>query len=67
MKLSKLNKYGDLNTHDLFKFFAILFMVIDHIGCYLFDIKELRVIGRICIPIFATLYGYYFKNEAINK
>jgi len=63
MKLDKFKKYGDLNTHDIFKFFAILFMIIDHIGFYLFDIAEFKVIGRICLPILAVIYGYHFKNK----
>ncbi|MBM3618164.1 MAG: hypothetical protein FJX23_06410 [Alphaproteobacteria bacterium] len=60
VKLLKTNEYGETpNTYDLLKFVALVFMVIDHIGFYLFpDIPWLRAIGRVSFPIFLFLIGY---------
>lgn len=48
------------------KIFAILFMVIDHIGAFLFpDVIVFRIIGRLSFPLFAWLIAngaYYSKN-----
>lgn len=53
-------QYGKLvNTHDLLKFFALLFMVIDHIGFFFFpEIAEFRVVGRFSFPLWFFLIGY---------
>lgn len=60
----KINKYGGVNTHDVYKFFAIMFMMMDHIGQYLLEGHTvLRMVGRIAMPIFATIYGYHFKDK----
>ncbi len=62
--LSKLTnnyaKYGkELNSFDLYKFIAILFMTIDHLGMIFFtDNDTYRAFGRICIPIWFFLVGY---------
>jgi hypothetical protein len=66
MILNKFNKYGVLNTHDLFKFFAILFMFVDHVGYYIWQIQAFRLIGRLAFPILAVIYGYHF-NYKVNK
>lgn len=63
MNLKKFSKYGTLNSHDIFKFVAMALMIIDHIGLYFFKLQAFRLVGRLCIPILATIYGYYFKNK----
>lgn len=65
--LTKVERYGGLNSHDVLKFIAISFMVIDHLGHYFFpDIKTLRLMGRISFPIFFFLIGYS-KNYKIRN
>ena len=53
----------DLSSHmtsyDLLKTFAIILMVIDHLGFFFFPhIEELRLIGRLSAPIWFFLIGY---------
>lgn len=49
----------DLTSYDLIKTFAILTMICDHIGFYLFPGDMwLRVAGRLCVPIWFFLIGY---------
>lgn len=46
------------NLYDYLKVFAILTMIIDHIGYFLFpEILWLRVIGRLAFPVFFFLIG----------
>ena len=46
------------NFYDWLKILAVVTMVIDHIGYYLFpDILGLRLVGRIAFPIFLFLVG----------
>lgn len=48
-----------LNPYDILKCAAILLMLCDHIGAYLFPYDEIwRVIGRLCVPIWLFLIGY---------
>jgi len=65
---NKYNRYGEeLNTHDLFKFAAIVIMTIDHLGFYIFpEHLWLRAIGRITFPVWFFLVGYA-KNLSIKK
>lgn len=53
-------KYGPaVSTHDLYKFFAITLMVVDHIGFVFFpDQLWWRAIGRFCVPVWLFLAGY---------
>ena len=45
------------------KIFAIIFMLIDHIGYVFFPIQNLfRIIGRLAFPIFAFQIGIGFKH-----
>lgn len=47
------------NNYDLLKVIAIISMIIDHLGLYIFsDLLLYRVIGRIAAPIFFYLIGY---------
>ena len=46
------------NFYDWLKVLAVVTMVIDHIGYYLFpDVLGLRLVGRIAFPIFLFLVG----------
>lgn len=46
------------NLYDYLKVFAIITMIIDHIGYFLYpEIMWLRVIGRLAFPIFFFLIG----------
>ncbi|HRE31734.1 MAG TPA: TraX family protein [Candidatus Berkiella sp.] len=61
-------RYGkSLNTHDFIKVLAIVIMVIDHVGDYVFpDNHWLRLIGRIGLPMWFFLIGYVNKLR-MNK
>lgn len=54
------SKYGNqLNTHDCLKFFAIVIMIMDHIGFFFFpDDNTWRMIGRMGFPVWFFLSGY---------
>lgn len=55
---------ADLTTYDWLKTVAILLMIIDHIGYYIFpQIEWFRVFGRLCVPIFFFLIGYANTRE----
>ena len=54
-----------MNSNQL-KLFAIITMVIDHIGYALFpEVLLLRIIGRLSLPIFAFLVaeGYHYTRN----
>ena len=54
---SRFGKY--LTSYDLLKFFAVVTMVVDHIGFYLFPhVIELRIIGRLSSPCWMFLAGF---------
>lgn len=47
------------NTYDLLKSAAVLTMLVDHVGMYLFPEQMwFRVVGRIAFPLFLFLVGY---------
>lgn len=47
------------NLYDYLKVVAILTMIVDHLGYYLFpEVLELRLIGRVAFPIFLFLVGF---------
>lgn len=47
------------NTYDLLKSVAVLTMLVDHVGMYLFsDQMWFRVVGRTAFPLFLFLVGY---------
>lgn len=51
------------------KIFACIFMLLDHIGAYIFpDIIQFRVIGRFAFPLFAycIVYGYFHTSNLRN-
>ncbi len=57
-----------LNGNQL-KILGCIFMLIDHLGFFLFpDIIALRIIGRLAMPIFAFMIAegaYYSKNKPV--
>jgi hypothetical protein len=56
-----------LTSYDLIKAFAVIIMVIDHAGHYLFpDEMLLRLIGRIGFPVWFFLVGYA-KSWSVDK
>ena len=49
----------NLTSYDLLKTIAIILMIIDHVGHYFFpDVTWLRILGRLCVPIWFFLIGY---------
>lgn len=49
----------DLTTYDLVKAIAVILMIIDHVGFYLFpEIEWFRAIGRAGMPVWFFLVGY---------
>lgn len=53
------------NYQDLIKLIAIILMVIDHLGLYIFpEMHFFRAIGRYSMPIFCFFAGYNLKNKA---
>lgn len=54
----------DLTTADWLKAFAVILMLCDHIGYYLFsDIEWFRVIGRPGMPVWFFLVGYARRQD----
>lgn len=52
------------NYQDILKFIALICMVIDHLGLYLFpDELWMRLVGRIAMPLFCLFAGYNFKGK----
>ncbi|MCB9989546.1 MAG: hypothetical protein H6868_09495 [Rhodospirillales bacterium] len=49
----------DLTSYDFLKMFAVLLMIVDHVGYYFFpDDMWWRVAGRLCVPMWFFLIGY---------
>ncbi len=49
----------NLTSYDLLKSFALLLMVVDHVGLYLMpDTLELRWVGRLAAPMWLFLIGF---------
>ena len=54
----------DITSYDLLKTFAVVTMVIDHVGAYFFpDMVWLRAIGRLSFPVWLFLIGYAQTRE----
>ncbi|MBL4589901.1 MAG: hypothetical protein JKY11_07490 [Alphaproteobacteria bacterium] len=50
---------ANLTSYDLLKTLALIIMIVDHVGMYLLPENEwLRVIGRMCVPMWFFLVGY---------
>ncbi len=57
MSLPHLSR--NLTSYDLLKSFAVLLMLVDHVGYYFApDEAWLRVAGRFCVPVWFFLIGY---------
>lgn len=57
MNLKHLSK--DLTTYDLLKTFAVILMIVDHVGYYFYDENDwFRLLGRLCVPVWFFLIGY---------
>lgn len=49
----------EVTSYDLLKTFAIITMIIDHMGYFFYpEIDELRIIGRLSAPVWFFLIGY---------
>lgn len=61
----KHKDFGDtLTSYDLVKSAAIILMIIDHAGQYLYpDMDILRVLGRLCVPLWFFLIGYAHSRD----
>ena len=58
----------DLTSYDLLKTFAIITIVCDHIGYYVFPWQLWwRVAGRLCVPIWFFLIGYAKSRDTGPK
>jgi hypothetical protein len=58
---------GILNSYDALKLIALVTMVIDHLGLYIWpDMGILRVIGRMAFPLFLFLVGYSANYKVRN-
>lgn len=52
------------NYQDFLKLLALLAMIADHIGLFIFqDLLWVRIIGRFALPIFAFYAGYNFRGK----
>jgi hypothetical protein len=50
-----------LTSYDFLKAYAVILMIVDHVGYYFYPEAEyqwLRVIGRLCVPVWFFLIGY---------
>jgi hypothetical protein len=53
-----------LTSYDFLKTFAVLTMIIDHIGYYFFPEQlEWRIVGRMSMPVWMFLIGYARSRE----
>ncbi len=56
---NRKNLPQSLTSYDLLKALAVLIMIVDHVGFYFFPEEIwLRLIGRICVPMWFFLVGY---------
>ncbi|NBX66534.1 MAG: hypothetical protein EBQ96_06015 [Proteobacteria bacterium] len=54
----------DLTAFDILKSFAVVLMIIDHVGWLLFqNIEWFRVLGRLSVPIWFFLIGYSYTRQ----
>jgi hypothetical protein len=55
---------SDLTAHDFLKVFALVFMILDHIGAFFLpEYDWLRVVGRWSAPIWMFLVGYALSRD----
>lgn len=54
----------NVTSYDLIKTLAVLLMIVDHVGYYLYpDVEIYRMIGRACVPIWMFLVGYAHTRD----
>ena len=59
---------ASLTSYDLLKAFAVITMVIDHVGFYFFPDDDVwRVIGRLSFPVWFFLIGYATSRDLPAK
>lgn len=61
MKITLFDKPypAELTSYDVLKSFALVLMIIDHIGQYFYpDLLWFKVFGRYCVPIWFFLVGF---------
>lgn len=55
---------SDITSYDFLKFFAVVTMIIDHIGFYFYpDIQWFRIVGRMSFPCWMFLIGFARTRE----
>ncbi|MCB9990915.1 MAG: hypothetical protein H6867_06000 [Rhodospirillales bacterium] len=58
----------EITSYDLLKTFAVVLMVIDHVGYYFYDDQDWwRVFGRMCVPAWFFLIGYARSRDIGRK
>lgn len=68
MEVYRTEKSETLNGYDLFKTFAIITMIIDHVGYFAFpDDLWLRAVGRLSFPVWFFLIGYARSRDISPK
>lgn len=50
---------------NAYQWLAMLTMVMDHVG-YLYDLSSLRYLGRLAMPLYATLFAMTLRSGNIN-
>lgn len=67
--LGNYRKYGSrLSTYDAVKCFAVIVMIIDHMGHFFFpDQLWWRAVGRMCVPIWFFMAGYGRPSQRSNQ
>lgn len=65
--LPSMARYGQVNTHDLLKCYALLIMTVDHVGYFLYpDALWLRAVGRVATLVWFFLAGYSRPSRIIT-
>lgn len=65
---TRKNLPSDITSYDLLKAFAVVIMIIDHVGFYFFpDDLWWRAIGRIGFPVWFFLVGYARGRDIPTK
>ncbi len=58
------HRTADITSYDLYKTFALITMLIDHVGSYLLqDILLFKALGRWSFPVWLFLIGFSDKRE----
>lgn len=54
-----------INHYDYLKVFALIIMIIDHIGAFYFpDLLWFRAVGRVGFPVWFFLFGYFYTGKS---